>query len=225
MDSRTSALLGRVRRYALPNPLRGDIAGVILRQRGAIRLGPNRKWLPFEAEQRIGARQLRFAWDARVRMFPVVPVRVHDAYEDGRGRLDVRLLRIPLTRASGPEVDEGELLRYLAELPWCPPAFDHPGLDWSAPDDHTLTVAPRDRPHSRVTFEVDPDGRITRATAQRPRQAGKTYVRSPWGGVFSDYHDFNDMRLPRLGEGCWYLPEGAFTYFRGEILSVEPLAS
>jgi hypothetical protein len=73
---------------------------------------------------------------------------------------------------------------------------------------------------SRITF--DDAGDIVRAYADtRPCLRGKTYVPAPWGGVFNGYRELGGFRLPTTAEVSWELPEGSFTYRRGEITSVE----
>ena len=41
------------------------------------------QWKPFTSQQRVITRRPGFVWDARVMMFPGVPVHVHDAYIAG----------------------------------------------------------------------------------------------------------------------------------------------
>jgi len=55
---------------------------------------------------------------------PGIPVRVHGMYRDGRGPLQARLGGVlTIMDAGPPELDEGELLRYLAEAPFYPTAL------------------------------------------------------------------------------------------------------
>ncbi len=217
MDSHAREILERVRRFALPGSTSGA-GGTWLRQRGEMRLDPNRRWLPFRAEQRIDAAQLGFRWKARVRMAPLVWVGVTDAFEHDRGILEVRLLRLPLARAVGPQIDRGELVRLLAELPWCPVAFDHPAMIWSAVDHRTLRVALQVGPtRASATMEVDDSGRVVRCQSERPRKVGKQFVPTDWFEQFGEYREMGGMRVPGRGEVAWVLPEGIFIYWRGEI--------
>ncbi|MCP5065350.1 MAG: hypothetical protein GY946_02195, partial [bacterium] len=92
-------------------------------QVGEMALRPG-KWSRFRARQLIDVRACGFRWEARVRMGPLVHARVVDTFVAGHGLLDARLWRLlPLARSMGPEIDESELLRYLAELPFCPHAL------------------------------------------------------------------------------------------------------
>ena len=54
-------------------------------------------------------------------------IKVVDAYAEGEGTLDVRLLGRTMQRERGPEMAVGEAMRYLAELPLVPHAMVHNG--------------------------------------------------------------------------------------------------
>ena len=161
-----------------------------------------------------------FHWDARVRMAPLLSVAVTDAFEDGHGRLEVRFLRLRLAHSAGPDVEEGELMRFLAELPWCPFAMSNPALQWSARDERSLRVAAQvGATSAAIDMQVDDIGRVVRIQAEgRPRLVGKQTVRTAWHGEFSDYREMGGFRLPARAEVAWDLPEGPFVYWRGEII-------
>jgi hypothetical protein len=57
-----------------------------------MRMRPDGAWLPFRATQAFRADRPELSWRARVWMAGVLPVFVEDAYRDGHGRLDARLL-------------------------------------------------------------------------------------------------------------------------------------
>ena len=214
------ALLEKVRARAL-GPGTPDVSAVRLRQRGEIRLAPDKPWLPFEADQVVRASVAEFRWTARVRMAPLVTVRVVDAYEDGRGRLDARLWGvIRLAHGSGPAIDAGELIRYLAELAWCPPAYVlNPHLTFRSEDETHLRVAASARTGDvSVRLGVDPAGDVVEAYAtDRPRLVGKAYVPTGWRGAFSEHRSLAGMRIPTRGVVTWHLDDGPFECFRGTV--------
>ena len=57
----------------------------------------------------------------------------------------------------------------------------------------------------------------------RPRLEDKGKP-TPWAGSFSDYAELGGIRLPTKAEVRWELEDGPFTYWRGEITAVEPIA-
>lgn len=71
--------------------------------------------LRFSATQDINIDRIGFSWQARFPLVGLVAMTVVDAYSDGEGRLEARILGLPLQRQTGPETTSGEVLRYLAE--------------------------------------------------------------------------------------------------------------
>ena len=221
MDQPTQEVIDRIRRSAL-SPSAAEGAGVTLRQRGEIRFGPERRWMPYQAEQLLDPGRLIFRWRATVAMAPLMRAGVVDAFEDGHGLLEARMLGIPFIRARGPAVDKGECMRLLAELAWCPVGFGHTGLAWQAPDDRTLRVTYALRGLTATVFmHVDDVGQVTSVWADdRPRQVGKRAVPTRWVGRYADYRDFGGVRAPAMFAVDWEPPEGSFTYVRGTVEAV-----
>lgn len=190
--------------------------GTVLQQAGEIRLRPEQGWMPFTAEQVIEATCTRFVWRARVRMFPLVTAVVEDAFEDGAGRLDARLWGVwSVAHGRGPDVDRGELMRYLAELPWCPHAFLHnPELELEPIASNEVRASIGD---ASVSLHFDDDGDIVAASTEaRPTDDGAL----PWGGTFYEYRTFDGLRVPSGGEVSWERPDGPFCYWRGTVVGL-----
>jgi hypothetical protein len=86
-----------------------------------------------------------------------------------RGDLEVMLLgAVPLARnVGGAAANQGEALRYLAELPWSPEAILlNRALDCTVVDARTVRVATGlGAERGEVTFELDDDGLIVRVRA------------------------------------------------------------
>lgn len=113
----TQALLGQLKSFAMPGG--EDAARVVRRMRltekGEMRSAANARWIPFTAEETIETPRSGFVRDARFRAGKFVPMLVTDAYEQGHGRLIVKVAgALPVVNALGPELDRGELQRYLA---------------------------------------------------------------------------------------------------------------
>lgn len=149
-------------------------------------------WQPFIAEQVISIQQPCFAWLARMAVAPLASARVLDCYVDGRGLLEARLFgSLRLVRAAGPQASKGELMRYLAELPWAAHAMLHnPQLSWREIDLATVEVSAESAAgpaRVRLIFE---NGDITRVEADdRPRAVGRRTVPTPWQGCCCDYRE------------------------------------
>lgn len=199
----------------LPEP-RPAADRLTLHQTGEMRLKPGGRAMPFSAQQWSAVDELAFCWRARVRMAPLVTAVVEDAFEAGRGRLDVRLWgAIRVMHAEGPELDRGEAQRYLAELPWNPGAvLRNPALRFEARGDEGVRVACGDA-QTWVDLRFDAAGDIVGSFSET-RHFGERGP-TPWEGSFWDYGVLGGLRVPRQGEVSWLLPEGRFTYWRGRI--------
>ena len=211
-----------VRQYverALPSGVR-DVASVEVAQEGRIWMRPDTRGMRFTAREHFEVERIAFTWRAR---FPF-GLRVVDAYDRGRGVLELRVLGVRVQRQRGPELDVGEAMRYLAELPWVPHAIERNSeLEWRELDERSVEVATRVADEkAAVIFEFDADGDIVRASAVRKRQTGKQWEDTPWGGEFGDYELLGGIRVPAAAEVHWVIEGEPFVYWRGRVLSATP---
>lgn len=178
------------------------------------------RWLPFRADQVVQVQRPGFDWDARVRLAPGLPIRVHDAYAGGTGWLRASLLGLVdvANLTGGGAVAEGELMRWLAEAPWYPTALvPGAGVQWRAIDERSAeaTVVDGDVRVSLV-FLFGDDGLVSGVRAPaRARTVGKALVPTPWEGRFRDYRLLGGMRVPTQGEVGWHVDGRFRPYWRG----------
>jgi hypothetical protein len=223
LDDETRSLLASLKAFCFPGgeDAARRVHGVKTMQRGEMCSAPGAHWMSFTADERIDATKSSFCWEARYGS-GLRSVMVTDAYDEGRGRLVVKLGGlIPVKRFSGPDFDKGEIQRYFSSILMCPSMLlNHPTLEFSTAGKRTLRVRDRNDPTgATVDFEISETGRPVACRAERPRLVGKRSVPSPWAGTCTEFQEWEGMRVARLIEACWYLPEGKFTYFRGEITS------
>jgi hypothetical protein len=218
------AALARMRAYCFPG---GEEAALSVRavkttQRGEIRSGPNARWMSFTAQEVIDARQSSFRWEASIGG-GIKLMTVTDAYEQGHGRLVMSVGGlVPVKKIAGPDVDRGELQRYLASIVFCPPALlNHSSLEWTEVEPLTLRVQDRNVSCVWVYLTLDEQGKPFGCCADRPRLVGKQSVLTPWSAMCSDFREVEGMRVPGHLEVLWHLPEGPFTYFREDVTSFE----
>jgi hypothetical protein len=228
MDSRDQSGGGgpaaRLRAFCFPG---GEQSARLVRavktvERGEMRSSPAARWIPFAAEQVIDATASRFLWDAQFRPGGIKAFAVTDAYQNGHGWLAVKLAGvIPVKKTEGPEVDKGELQRYLASVTICPSMLlNHLSLDSTAVNEVTLRLRDRRDPTGAwVDVEVGEDGCPLVCRAERPRLAGNQTILTPWAGTATDFRSREGMRVATCLEVTWTLPEGPFRYYRSELTS------
>jgi hypothetical protein len=189
-------------------------------QTGVMWKHPGAHALCFTATERFATDRVAFTWHARFPMLGPLAMHVTDDYTHGRGRMRARIAGVPVMRASGPEIDAGSALRYLAELPWAPSAIAcNRELEWRKLDARTVEVSTVvGAAWLAVQFEFDEAGDIARASARdRPRARKGGYERVAWGGEFGCYDVLGGTRMPTAADAYWDLPAGRFEYWRGTV--------
>lgn len=196
-------------------------------QRGRIKIDPgSTKWSHFEASQIVSENPVGFLWDAKIRIFPSVFVRIIDVFEDGVGSGEVSLMSA-ITLGSDknhPKLNAGALYRYLAESVWHPTALlPQSGVKWKAVDKYTAIASLSvDDVSVSLEFRFNNLGQITGIyTEERFGKFGDRYIRYPWEGYFSNYQDFDGVKIPTKGEVGWHLPEGWWLFWKGTIIQAE----
>ncbi|HJU16554.1 MAG TPA: DUF6544 family protein [Stellaceae bacterium] len=193
---------------------------VRLQQCAEVRAHPDAPWRRHTAEEIVGVHETGFVWLARLRLAPLLSLRILDAYVGGEGVIEARLFgSLRLSRTASPQVGRGELMRYLAELAWAPHAILHnPRLHWREIDADTVEVSAdsEDGPaRVRLSFE---NGDLARIEADdRPRAVGGVTIPTGWRGRFFDYREIGGCRIPTRAEASWLLDEGPFACWRGTV--------
>ena len=200
------------------------IRGIRATQRGEIRSSPEARWNPFVANEFVDATTAGFRWEARLGT-GVLSVAVTDAYEAGHGRLVVTKGPLQLKNLSGPDVDAGELERYLGYVGYCPPMLlNNPSLEFATLGERTLKVRERnDTTGASVEIDLAEDGRPLLVRATRPMIVGKRVVPTLWSATGSEPQEWEGLRVWRHMEAAWHLADGPFTYVRIDLMSFTAL--
>jgi hypothetical protein len=198
-----------VQRYfdlVLPEGYR-TIKTVKLAHGGFFKTAPKNNWIKIRGKQFFRTAEPAFEWVGRTSIFRAI-----DKFEKGRGSLRVLLLGIlPIVRESGPQVDQGELLRWLCEGIWFPTMF--------LPSDK-LQWHPVDEYHAKLTYQYgnmdlgmdisfNERGEIIRLETMRYKDKDKL---ERWIGTASDYMEVDGFRVPRQIGAAWAAEEGEFQY-------------
>jgi hypothetical protein len=175
-----------------------------LRMHGEILVG---RWRPFRARQVIEP-PAAFTWSAVAGRGPLA-VRGADRFADGEGRMDWRVLGIPVMRARGADVSRSAAGRLAGEIVLCPPAALDPRVGWSpGPDDARATfhVTVGGWEHA-VTVTVDEGGTLTAVDMAR--------WGAPQGGPYG-LHPFHVACEGGLSEGGVTIPRAIRAGWGGE---------
>lgn len=198
---------------------------VRLKMTGRIRSGPDQPWMPFDANEFYTVSPPTFLWAARASVAGLPLMRVQDHYIDGNGRLGVNVAGLfTLEEATGNDVDQGSLMRYLNEIMWFPTAFLADNVTWEAIDNSSARVTLTDRGESvSAVLYFDDEGRMTNFVGERYWSAGTEQSElMEWSTPISAYGEFEGLRLPVAGEGVWHKNGGdaPYTYIELQITDV-----
>ena len=204
-----------VRRYlrytgVVGKPFPGTIR---LRQKGRMRLGPGQMWLPLDAEEHYSVQPPGFVSAGTARAGPLAVARARDMYAEGTGQMLVKVVSLwPVVDASGEQMNQAEMLRYLNEMIWFPAAFLAANISFEPAGDSSARVTLTD--HGRAvtgTMFFDQQGRLTDFVAQRYRTPGASDP-DTWSTPVTGYGEFEGLRLPATGKAIYKLPGGDLEY-------------
>jgi hypothetical protein len=218
------ALPAPVRRYLIYTGVVGKPIPqtVRVRQRGQIRMAVDQPWIPFTAEEVYSTDPPGFVWKVLAQAGPV-PIPGIDHYRGGKGRMHIRPFGLfPAVDASGPELDQGAMMRYFNEIIWFPAAFLKDNITWREIDDLAAEATFSDGGKSiSAVLQFDPIGRILNFIAQRYMFEENGGSLQTWSTPISTYGELGQLRLPVSGSAVWNLPDGDFEYIQIEMIAVE----
>ncbi len=201
------------------------VDSVHLEQEGELRLdAASESWNAFTAWQYVTVSPPGFFWDASVSVAPFVSLRIRDLFRDGDGTASVSAFGYPFDSADpSPELNEGELIRYLAEAVWYPTALlPREGVQWDPVDERRAEATIEHAgAAASLTFTFAESGEVTAVHAdERPRRVDGGYVPTPWTGRWHDYEWRDGMRVPTAGAVTWHLPDGDVEAWRGRLTDI-----
>ena len=219
------APVARYLRLALPTPTR--IQQVRMQQVGTLRTdASSERWMAFEADHVVVPPATGFVWNARVRVAPLLHVRVRDALIEGKGSGHVALLSAFAVSQDGGtlEMNSGSLHRYLAEAVWYPTALlPSAHLRWTEIDatkalatltNHGIAVS--------LEFRFAESGEVAGIyTPGRWGTFAEGYRQVAWEGHFRDYRDRGGVIVPTEGDVGWYVNNEWRVVWKGTITGFE----
>jgi hypothetical protein len=219
---------------ALPHPVqtwlrKSNVIGkpipksVHLFQKGTLRMDQKSKWQPFEAEQYFTIKPPGFVWDATIHSDKLIDVRGRDKYERGRGNMLIKAASlIPIANASGKEIDQGTLVRYMAEIIWFPQAVVSDNITWQAVDStHAIATMSYNNVTASGTYTFDRNGLPVGFEAKRFGLFDGKYAKETWS-VTTSRHEFVDgVPIGKDSKVTWKLKTGEFDWLRLVVVDIE----
>lgn len=197
--------------------------GVSLTQTGQIRSAEDKPWMRFTASETYSVAEPAFEWSAALRIGGLKLGKAVDTLSAGRGRIHVRLVGlIDVVDATGPEMNQGALMRWLNETIWFPQVWATGLITWE-PVDETSAVASLESHGLGVTaeFRFDSTGRVVDFVADRYREVEGEYHLTRWSTPITGYSSFEGIELPSVGSAVWALPNHDLEYIRITVNTID----
>lgn len=194
------------------------ISHIHLTQKGLFWLKNEGTGMGFEANQVVSLATKDFSWFAQIRMTGI-SVYVTDRLINKIGLLRASILGIyTVAEESGESIYQGQVLRYLAELPWYPLAIlKENEIQWEQPADNKLIARFKGTNQVlKVEYLFNDDGLIEKIYTE-DRFFSEKKAKYPWVGEFSKYQNKNGILIPCRGEVSWIINSEKFTYFKGDV--------
>ena len=194
-----------------------------IEQKAEMKLKVEQNWLPVEAKQYFSVQQPGFIWDADIKLAPLFHIAGRDKYFEGKGNMLIKILSlIPVADASGKEIDQGTLVRFLAETIWFPTAALSDYITWQEMDENTATAT---MSYKGITasgvFTFNEKGEVVHFEADRYGEFDGEYSLKTWSIPLSDYKEFNGIKIPTRGKVTWELEDGDFNWYNFEVITAE----
>lgn len=192
-------------------------------QKGSMRTKPAGKWMPFEAIQYFSIDPPAFLWSAKIKAAPLFTIAGRDKLQTGEGNMLIKPLYIFTAADSrGKEINQGTLLRYMAEMAWFPQAAASKYLQWEYIDDqHAKVTMDYGGTTASGIYTFNDHGTVAGFEAIRYRDLAGSYRKEKWSVTTTGYKNFNGMTIGHKNEVTWKLKEGDFKWLKVEITNID----
>lgn len=219
----------------LPKPVQRwlNTAGVIdakrihtsrSKQTALVRLDKNSdKWMELEADQYVTVDKPGFLWKAKFKVAPFVNIVGRDLYSDGKGHMLIKFQSLfTIADEKGYEIDQGTLVRYLAEIVWVPTAALEDYITWEEIDEHSAkaTMTYEDVSASGI-FTFDDEGNVIHFIADRYGDFDGEFIMQPWTISMEDHQVLGGFKMPVNAQITWKLDSGDYTWYKLEVQEME----
>lgn len=203
---------------------KSKITSARIKQKGKMKIQLHGRWMKVEAYQFVRITDPGFLWIADVEAIPYIHLAGRDKYVDGQGHMLIKLLSlITVADSKGKEINQGSLLRYLAETVWYPSAALEKYITWEEIDNTTVKATMRfGGIAASGEFAFNKMGEPVRFEAERyyDREDGATLETWVIDIDEESFKTFGNYRVPTKAAITWELSGGDFTWFRLEITDI-----
>ena len=191
-------------------------SSVYVRQKGSMRTSVDSEWLPFDAEQTFTIDPPGFVWTANIHTRFMIDIVGRDKFENGKGNMLIKAASLlPIANSSGKEIDQGTMIRYLAELAWFPQAALSDYLDWEEIDPRHARVVMNYRDVSvSGIYTFNDNGMPIGFEAQRYGEFNGKFSTETWSVKTTAFAYFDGLPIGNASEVTWKLREGDFTWLK-----------
>ncbi|HYF02819.1 MAG TPA: DUF6544 family protein [Patescibacteria group bacterium] len=215
-----------VQRWLLRSNLIGKNAIQIahISQQGKMKTDLYGDWMPFTAEQYFTVKKPGFFWSADVGS-SLMNFKGRDLYQGGHGHMLIKAYSIfPVVDSKGAEIDQGTLLRFMAEMIWLPSAALQDYFIWEelGSNQAKATMSYAGVTASGIyTFTAKGDFKSFDAKRYYERKSGATLEEWHVEAHQDSYKTFEGIRIPAKSSVSWKLKEGVFHWLDMEIIEVK----
>ena len=151
-----------------------------------------------------------------------IKINGRDKYMNGKGNMLIKVMStIPIGNSSGEEMDQGAMLRFLAEIIWLPSAALNDYITWGAVNDSTAhaTMINANQKVSGL-FYFDQNGDVVGFEGKRYGNFQGHFSLETWYVRILEHKEFNGVRIGNKCEVTWKLRPGDFTWLQLEVTDI-----
>jgi hypothetical protein len=198
-------------------------SSIHIKQKGSMRTDVHADWMPFDAEQYFTIDPPGFVWTASIHTDMFIDIVGRDKYENGAGNMVIKAASlVPMANSRGYEVDQGTMVRFMAELMWFPHAAVSDYLDWEQlGDNHARVIMNHADVSASGIYTFNKDGMPIAFEAQRFGDFKGKYSKETWSVATTGYKYFDGMPIGNTSEVTWKLKDGDFTWLKLTVTDID----
>lgn len=199
------------------------VTSVRLKQKATMRLEIDKRWMPVQAEQYFTTEEPSFIWKANIKMAPLFHIVGRDIYTEGKGNMLIKFLSLfTVANSKGKEINQGTLLRYLAEMVWFPTAVVNNFITWEEIDtEHAKATMTYKEVIASGVLTFNDKGEVINFEAERYGEFDNKFRLELWSISLYAYKEFDGIKVPTKGDVTWKLKTGNFNWFNFEVTQIE----